>query len=118
MPLVPVRPGDSLDALLEQAGFVMLHAPESPETIGMIGPAQLAKMKNGTYLINNNTRRDPAQAPRRAALDVFPAESGENGPGFSTNLNPWADALGALSRYLLFSAVNFPEVDPPAITAD
>ena len=39
MPLGSVRPVDSLDALLEQAEFVALHVPESPETLRMIGPA-------------------------------------------------------------------------------
>ena len=160
MPLGSARQVDALDVLLEQADFVTLHVPESPETTGMIGAAQLAKMKDGAYLINN-ARGKVVDIPALitaiqsrhlagAALDVFPAEPGANGPGFSTALNPWADALralpnviltphiggsteeaqqmigdevsGALSRYLLFGtsvgAVNFPEVDLRAITAD
>jgi D-3-phosphoglycerate dehydrogenase len=117
-------------------------------------------MKIGAYLINN-ARGKVVDIPALinalqskhlagAALDVFPAEPGANGPGFDAKLNAWADALralpnviltphiggsteeaqqmigdevsGALSRYLLFGtsvgAVNFPEVDLRAITAD
>ena len=160
MPLGSARQVESLDALLEQADFVTLHVPESPETLGMIGAAQLAKMKDGAYLINNARGKvvdipaliNAIQAKHLAgaALDVFPSEPGANGPGFNTTLNPWADALralpnvvltphiggsteeaqqmigdevaGALARYLLFGtsvgAVNFPEVDLRAITAD
>lgn len=160
MPLGSARPADSLSALLEQADFVTLHVPESPETMGMIGPEQLAKMKNGAYLINN-ARGKVVDIPALinalqskhlagAALDVYPSEPRQNGPGFNTGLNAWADALralpnviltphiggsteeaqqmigeevsGAISRYLLFGtsvgAVNFPEVDLRAITAD
>ena len=160
MPLGSARPVDSLNALLEQADFVTLHVPESPETMGMIGPEQLAKMKNGAYLINNARGKvvdisaliNALQSKHLAgaALDVYPSEPRQNGPGFNTALNAWADALralpnviltphiggsteeaqqmigeevsGAISRYLLFGtsvgAVNFPEVDLRAITAD
>ena len=110
MPLGSVRPVDSLDALLEQADFVTLHVPESPETSGMIGPAQLAKMKNGAYLINNARGKvvdisAPINAIQSkhlagAALDVFPLEPGANGPDFNTKLNPWADALWALPNVI------------------
>lgn len=160
MPLGSARQVDSLDALLEQADFVTLHVPESPETTGMIGSPQLAKMKIGAYLLNN-ARGKVVDIPALitalqskhlagAALDVFPSEPRANGPGFDAALNAWADALralpnviltphiggsteeaqqmigdevsGALSRYLLFGtsmgAVNFPEVDLRAITAD
>ena len=111
MPLGSVRPVDSLDALLEQADFVTLHVPESPEALGMIGPAQLAKMKNGAYLIHNargevvdisaliNTIRSKHLAG--PALDVFPSEPGVNGPDFNTKLNPWADALRAVPNAIL-----------------
>ena len=160
MPLGSARPVDSFNALLEQADFVTLHVPESPETMGMIGAPQLAKMKIGAYLLNN-ARGKVVDIPALinavqskhlagAALDVFPSEPGANGLGFDTKLNAWADALralpnviltphiggstdeaqqmigeevsGAISRYLLFGtsvgAVNFPEVDLRAITAD
>src|SRR5437660_1479161 len=41
------RPMASLDALLEAADVVTLHVPETTETQGMIGAAQIARMKEG-----------------------------------------------------------------------
>ena len=38
--------------LLAQADFITLHAPVTPETRHLIGPAQLVQMKPGAYLIN------------------------------------------------------------------
>ena len=43
---------DTLDQLLEQSDFVTLHVPETPQTRGMIGAAELAKMKPGACLLN------------------------------------------------------------------
>ncbi|MEY4102234.1 MAG: hypothetical protein RIR88_368 [Actinomycetota bacterium] len=42
----------SLDELLETADFITIHMPKTPETTGMIGKAQLAKMKDTAYVIN------------------------------------------------------------------
>jgi phosphoglycerate dehydrogenase-like enzyme len=42
----------SLDQLLEESDFVSLHAALTPETCGLIGEAQLRKMKPSAYLIN------------------------------------------------------------------
>jgi D-3-phosphoglycerate dehydrogenase len=42
----------SLDELLETADFITIHMPKTPETTGMIGTAQLAKMKNTAYIVN------------------------------------------------------------------
>ncbi|GAA2644867.1 2-hydroxyacid dehydrogenase [Streptomyces lunalinharesii] len=41
-----------LDALLTRSRIVSLHARVTPETTGMIGPAQLAAMPHGSILIN------------------------------------------------------------------
>ncbi|AKA07174.1 2-hydroxyacid dehydrogenase [Streptomyces noursei ZPM] len=41
-----------LDALLARSRIVSLHARVTPETTGMIGPAQLAAMPHGSVLIN------------------------------------------------------------------
>ncbi len=41
-----------LEALLEQADVVTLHVPLIPATTGLIGAAQLARMKKGAILIN------------------------------------------------------------------
>lgn len=46
------EPAPDLDAALPQADFITLHCPKSPETIGLFGPARLARMKPGAYLVN------------------------------------------------------------------
>jgi D-3-phosphoglycerate dehydrogenase len=78
------RPTGSLDALLEAADVVTLHVPETPETQGMMGAAQIAKMKRGAKLINasRGTVVDIAALAEAlkaeqiggAAIDVFPKE--------------------------------------------
>jgi phosphoglycerate dehydrogenase-like enzyme len=74
----------SLDELLAQSDFVSLHAALTPENRGLIGEAQLRKMKSDAYLIN--TARGPlidevalTKALQEgwiagAALDVFTIE--------------------------------------------
>ena len=42
----------SLDELLQQADFVTIHMPKTPETLGMIGDNQLALMKSTAYVVN------------------------------------------------------------------
>jgi D-3-phosphoglycerate dehydrogenase / 2-oxoglutarate reductase len=41
-----------LDELLEQADFLTIHMPKTPETTGMIGTAQLQRMKPTAYVVN------------------------------------------------------------------
>lgn len=91
-----VEPVDTLDDLLAAADVVTLHVPETPETRGMIGEAQFAKMKPGAYFINNarGTVYDPealARALRNkhlagAAVDVFPLEPKANSDRFVSPL--------------------------------
>ena len=74
----------TLDALLEESDFVSLHVPDTPRTRGMMGAAQLARMKEGSYLINLSrgsvvdveALRHALASGRLAgaALDVFPSE--------------------------------------------
>jgi D-3-phosphoglycerate dehydrogenase len=45
-----------LDELLERSDFVTLHARATADNRGLIGPAQVARMKPGSYLVN--TARD------------------------------------------------------------
>lgn len=90
------EPVDSLDTLLSQADIVSLHVPETPQTAGMIGAAQIARMKPGAYLINNarGTVLDLealAAALKEgrlagAAVDVFPVEPASNAERFVTPL--------------------------------
>jgi D-3-phosphoglycerate dehydrogenase len=74
----------SLDELLAQSDYVSVHTPLMPQTRGLIGTEQLAKMKPSAYLIN--TSRGPvvdeaaliealqAKTIAGAALDVFDPE--------------------------------------------
>ena len=74
----------SRDAVFERADFVSLHVPLNAATRGLIGPAELARMKRTAFLIN--TTRGPVvqetaliDALERgliagAALDVFERE--------------------------------------------
>jgi glyoxylate reductase len=74
----------SRDAVFEQADFVSLHVPLNAATRGLVGPAELARMKRTAFLIN--TTRGPVvqeagliEALERgliagAALDVFERE--------------------------------------------
>jgi len=47
-----VEPMSALEALLGQADFVLMALPLEPATQGLIGPAQLARMKPTSVLIN------------------------------------------------------------------
>ena len=42
----------NLDELLESSDIVTIHIPLNPETKGFIGAKEIAKMKDGAYLIN------------------------------------------------------------------
>ena len=46
-----------LDALMAEADIVSVHAPNTPQTRGLIGAAQIARMKPGAFLVN--TARGP-----------------------------------------------------------
>ena len=90
------RPCATLGELLRESDIVTLHVPETPETVGMIGAAEIAQMKRGSILINNarGTLVDleaVAAALRSghllgAAADVFPEEPARNGDPFATPL--------------------------------
>jgi D-3-phosphoglycerate dehydrogenase len=90
------EPVGSLDELLSLSDIVSLHVPETPSTAGMIGRAEIARMKRGAYLINNSrgTVVDLdalAEALRSghlrgAAVDVFPVEPSANGELFHSPL--------------------------------
>ncbi|KAH7104647.1 hypothetical protein BKA62DRAFT_669628 [Auriculariales sp. MPI-PUGE-AT-0066] len=111
MPLGSARQLEKLDELLEQSDFVTLHVPELPETMNLIGANELARMKQGSYLINNSRGRvvdipaliSAVQSKHiaGAALDVYPAEPGANGQPFDDQLNSFATALRALPNIIL-----------------
>ena len=90
------EPVATLAELLALSDVVSLHVPETPETAGMIGAAQIAAMKPGAYLINNSrgTVVDldalrGALVSRHllgAAVDVFPVEPAGAAEPFVTPL--------------------------------
>ncbi|KAB5575900.1 hypothetical protein GE09DRAFT_954090 [Coniochaeta sp. 2T2.1] len=101
----------TLEALLQEADFVTLHVPETPETKNMISTAQFQQMKQGSYLINAsrgtvvdipaliNAMRSGRVAG--AALDVYPNEPGGNGDYFNSSLNTWGEDLRGLNNIIL-----------------
>lgn len=78
------RPAASIDELLGAADVVTLHVPETPQTAGMMGAAELAAMKPGARIINASRGTvvdiDALVNVLRsghiggAAIDVFPKE--------------------------------------------
>lgn len=101
----------TLEKLLQIADFVTLHVPEIDETKGMLGEAQLATMKKGSYLLNAS-RGSVVNIPALikamqtghiagAALDVYPHEPGANGATFSNELNEWSVELAELKNLIL-----------------
>ncbi|MEI6290088.1 MAG: D-2-hydroxyacid dehydrogenase [Chloroflexota bacterium] len=47
-----VKMVDSLDEIFSAADYISLHIPKTKESAGMIGKAQIEKMKNGVRIIN------------------------------------------------------------------
>lgn len=74
----------SLDQLLAQSDIVSLHCPLTPQTKGLIGQAELARMKKTAYLVNTArggvvdsaalAQALSAGSLAGAACDVFEAE--------------------------------------------
>jgi D-3-phosphoglycerate dehydrogenase len=97
------EPVDSLQTLLGNCDIVSLHVPETPATHGMIGKAEIAAMRRGSYLINNSrgTVVDLdalAEALRSghlagAAVDVFPKEPASNSERFVSPLQGLSNVI-------------------------
>jgi len=87
---------DTLEELLELSDIVSLHVPETPETENLIDAKAIAKMKNGSYLINysrgNVVDIDALVASLEngkiagAAIDVFPNEPKGKNESFESPL--------------------------------
>jgi D-3-phosphoglycerate dehydrogenase len=91
-----VQPMTTLGALLAESDVVSIHVPETDDTRGMIGAAEFAAMKRGTFFINNargTVFDDEALAASLksghlagAAVDVFPIEPTANDDRFVSPL--------------------------------
>jgi len=96
LPMGNNRSVHSLEALLGASDFVSLHVPETPQTKNMIGAAELAAMKAGSYLLNASRGSvvdiDALAAAIKkghllgAAIDVFPSEPESNDQKFESPL--------------------------------
>ncbi len=92
-----------LNTLLAESDVVSLHVPETPETKGMMGQAQIAQMKQDSILINasRGTVVDIdalAQALEDnrlagAAIDVFPTEPKSNTEEFVSPLRQFDNVI-------------------------
>lgn len=79
-----VAPMAAIDSLLAQSDFVSVHVARTPETVGLIGAREIARMKRGAILVNtarggivDERALCDALASGRlgaAALDVFASE--------------------------------------------
>lgn len=80
----------TLNELLERSDFITIHMPKTPETTGMIGAEQLARMKSTAYIVNvarggliDETALYDALAAGTiagAGLDVFTSEPPADSP--------------------------------------
>ena len=96
LPRGNAQPAAGLRDLLATSNVVSLHVPQTPQTDRMIGAAELAAMKPGSFLINNSRGSVVdidalADALRRnhllgAAINVFPVEPTAKGERFSSPL--------------------------------
>jgi D-3-phosphoglycerate dehydrogenase len=58
----------TLDQLLQESDFISLHVPLTPETLNLIGEAQLQLMKPTSYLINTSRGKVVDQHALKIAL--------------------------------------------------
>lgn len=103
MALGNARACKTLADLLKEADVVTLHVPATRETRGLMGAAQIKRMKPGAYLINNARGsvvdvRALAEAIRSghlagAALDVFPDEPAGQSEAFVTPVQGLANVI-------------------------
>ncbi len=92
-----------LDELLSRSDVVSLHVPSTGSTRGLIGRAQIEKMKPGAFLINNarGSVVDVAALAEAlgsgrlagAALDVFPEEPRSRGEAFESELRGLSNVI-------------------------
>jgi D-3-phosphoglycerate dehydrogenase / 2-oxoglutarate reductase len=95
----------SLDELLAEADFMSVHLPKTPETVGLIGADQLAKVKPSLVLVNaarggivdEQALYDAMSEGRIAAagLDVFAKEPCTDSPLFQLESVVATPHLGA-----------------------
>jgi D-3-phosphoglycerate dehydrogenase len=103
LPLGNAAPVDTLRELLEGSDVVSLHVPDTEQTRGLIGAAELAQMRVGGHLINASRGKVveiPALASALernhlagAAIDVFPVEPASVDEEFISELRDFDNVL-------------------------
>ena len=103
LPMGNNAPVASLGELLAASDFVTLHVPATPQTKEMIGGAEIAKMRKGSYLLNASrgsvvviSALADALRSRHlagAAVDVYPDEPESNTDSFVTPLRGLANVI-------------------------
>ena len=121
LPLGNARAMDSLDALLAEADVVTLHVPATGATENLIGASELAKMKPGSFLINNARGSVVDIAALAAALrtehlaggavDVFPVEP-------ASKTEPFESELRTLDNVILSPHIGGSTVEAQASIAE
>jgi D-3-phosphoglycerate dehydrogenase len=96
-------PARDLGDLLARSDITTLHVPQTPETAGMIGAVEIARMRRGAMLINasrgNVVDIDALAAALRdehlagAAVDVFPKEPKSKDEEFVSALREFDNVL-------------------------
>ena len=96
LPLGNAQPAPDLGAVLDEADVVTLHVPDTPQTRGMVGAAEIDRMKPDAVLLNASRGSVVdldalAAALERghlagAAVDVYPTEPRSNDDPFETPL--------------------------------
>lgn len=81
---------DNIDDVIERADFITVHLPRTSDTLGMFGPREFAKMKNGVVLVNaarggifdEASLADFVAAGKVAScgIDIFSTEPSTAGP--------------------------------------
>ncbi len=103
LPLGNAQSVATLKELLAGSDVVSLHVPATPQTAGMMGAAELAAMRPGSYLINASrgtvveidalAAALAAEHIAGAAIDVFPTEPGSNEETFESPLQTFDNVI-------------------------
>ena len=100
-----VQRAETVEEVLENADFVSVHVPRTPQTTGMINTEALEKMKSSAYLINvarggivdetDLYNALKSQTIAGAALDVYSEEPTTDSPLFALENTVVTPHLGA-----------------------
>ena len=103
LPLGNAKQVSSLTEMLSLCDVISLHVPETPETRNLIGPKELAAMKDSGILINASrgtvvdidalAQALADKAIAGAAIDVYPAEPKSNDEEFLSPLREFDNCI-------------------------